>query len=225
MPSEEEIEEVSCPECGRNIMANPKPAHGFIGSCGRRLTTNNQLRPGGCDAARAALTAASAVRSEGAGDHIADVGEMVPSEAARVALLCADYAHMEVERAFQDGAHERGDLHRKNEIAARAAHAALAALSQHGNLTGGERAWLLERADSDPAAPWYWAAGQIDPTRSSAWTQNHLAAIRFARRDDAHAVAHRLMRKASIEVRICEHEWAALLPQQPNPVLGSKTEG
>jgi hypothetical protein len=71
-----------------------------------------------------------------------------------------------------------------------------------------ERAWLLERADSDTAAPWYWAAGQIDPSRSSAWTQNHMAAIRFARREDAQAVADRLMRKVPVDVRVCEHEWS-----------------
>ncbi len=68
-------------------------------------------------------------------------------------------------------------------------------------------AWVLERADSDAAAPWYWAAGQIDPSRSSAWTQNHMAAIRFARREDAQAVAHRLMRKVPIDVRVCQHGW------------------
>lgn len=75
-----------------------------------------------------------------------------------------------------------------------------------------ERGWLLERADSDTASPWYWAAGQIDPSRSSAWTQNHMAAIRFARREDAQAVADRLMRKVPVAVRVCEHEWS---PHQP----------
>jgi hypothetical protein len=75
-----------------------------------------------------------------------------------------------------------------------------------------EAGWVLERADSSPAKPWYWAAGQIDPTRSSAWTQNHMAAIRFARRDDAKAVADRFMRKATIEVRACEHQWSLPTP-------------
>lgn len=75
-----------------------------------------------------------------------------------------------------------------------------------------EHGWVLERADSSPAEPWYWAAGQIDPTRSSAWTQNHMAGIRFARREDAEAVSYRLMRKAKIDVRVCAHEWSAALP-------------
>lgn len=70
-----------------------------------------------------------------------------------------------------------------------------------------ELGWLIERADSEPSAPWYWAAGQVDPTRSSAWTQNHMAAIRFARRDDAQAVSDRLMKKAGVEVRIADHAW------------------
>lgn len=71
-----------------------------------------------------------------------------------------------------------------------------------------EAGWLLERADSDVSAPWYWAAGQIDPRRSSSWTQNHAAAIRFAREVDAKAVSKRLMKKAGIDVRVCKHIWS-----------------
>lgn len=67
-------------------------------------------------------------------------------------------------------------------------------------------AWVLELADS--SEPHYWAAGQIDPRRSSAWTFNHMAAIRFARREDAQAVADRLMKKAGVNVRVCDHLWA-----------------
>lgn len=69
-------------------------------------------------------------------------------------------------------------------------------------------AWVLERDDSPVSEPHYWAAGQIDPTRSSAWTFNHMAAIRFARREDAQAVADRLMKKAGVNVRVCDHLWA-----------------
>ena len=68
-----------------------------------------------------------------------------------------------------------------------------------------EYAWLIERADSEVSAPWYWAAGQRDAERSSAWTQNHLAAIRFARREDAENVSKRLF--PDIAVRVCEHGW------------------
>lgn len=69
-------------------------------------------------------------------------------------------------------------------------------------------AWVLEHGDSPTHAPRYWAAGQIDPTRSSAWTENHMAAIRFAREEDAAAVRDRLMKKAGVPVRVCEHIWA-----------------
>lgn len=71
-----------------------------------------------------------------------------------------------------------------------------------------ETGWVLEQADSPSFEPRYWAAGQIDPTRSSAWTQNHMAAIRFAREVDAKAVADRLMSKAFVAVRVCCHKWS-----------------
>lgn len=70
-------------------------------------------------------------------------------------------------------------------------------------------AWVLEHADSPTSVPRYWAAGQIHPGRSSAWTENHMAAIRFAREDDAQAVADRFMKKAGVLVRVCEHIWSA----------------
>ena len=68
-----------------------------------------------------------------------------------------------------------------------------------------ESGWLIERGDSDPAAPKYWAAGQREAERSSAWTSNHMEAIRLARREDAEKVAKRLF--PSIAVRIAEHGW------------------
>lgn len=70
-------------------------------------------------------------------------------------------------------------------------------------------AWVLEHAESPSSQPRYWAAGQIDPARSSSWTENHMAAIRFARSEDAQAVADRLMKKAGVPVRVCEHIWTA----------------
>lgn len=70
-----------------------------------------------------------------------------------------------------------------------------------------ETGWVLEHSDSPTSAPRYWAAGQVDPLRSSAWTENHMAAIRFARSVDAQAVADRLMKKAGVAVRVCEHQW------------------
>lgn len=70
-----------------------------------------------------------------------------------------------------------------------------------------ESGWVIERADSPVSEPKYWAAGQTDASRSSAWTSNHMHAIRFARRLDARRVAERIMK--GIEVRICEHMWEA----------------
>jgi hypothetical protein len=75
-------------------------------------------------------------------------------------------------------------------------------------MTTDESGWVLEHGDSPVSAPRYWAAGQIDPTRSSAWTENHMAAIRFARHDDARAVQTRFMQKANVAVRVCEHIWS-----------------
>ena len=68
-----------------------------------------------------------------------------------------------------------------------------------------EFAWVIEHGNSDPSEPKYWAAGQQNPAQTSAWTSNHMEAIRFARADDARKVASRIMK--GIEVRICEHGW------------------
>lgn len=70
-----------------------------------------------------------------------------------------------------------------------------------------EFGWVIERADSSAAEPKYWAAGQVDAARSSAWTSNHMQAIRFARELDASRVADRIMK--GIDVRICEHGWSS----------------
>lgn len=67
--------------------------------------------------------------------------------------------------------------------------------------------WLIERADSSPPWPWYWAAGRETSARRSAWTQNPEQAIRFARREDAMRTQRRLFRE--IQVRIREHAWDA----------------
>ncbi len=69
-----------------------------------------------------------------------------------------------------------------------------------------EFGWLIEHGESPASQPRYWAAGQIDPQRSSAWTENHMHAIRFARKLDAERVAKRTMK--TIAVRIAEHAWA-----------------
>ncbi len=68
-----------------------------------------------------------------------------------------------------------------------------------------EFAWVIERGDTPVSEPKYWAAGQIDAARFSAWTSNHTQAIRFARKEDAENVANRIMK--GTDVRICEHGW------------------
>ena len=69
-----------------------------------------------------------------------------------------------------------------------------------------ESGWVIEHGESNAAEPKYWAAGQSDAARSSAWTFNHTHAIRFARKLDAERVAGRIMK--NISVRIAEHEWS-----------------
>lgn len=70
-----------------------------------------------------------------------------------------------------------------------------------------ESGWVIEKGDSPASEPKYWTAGQTDASRSSAWTSNHMHAIRFARKLDARRTSERIMK--GIEVRIAEHNWAA----------------
>lgn len=86
-----------------------------------------------------------------------------------------------------------------------------------------EYGWLIEHGTSPVSSPAYYAGGghwakePYDPRRSSAWTSNHLHAIRFARKLDAERFAERAM--AGIPVRVCEHAWAsAALAQSAAPV-------
>ena len=80
-----------------------------------------------------------------------------------------------------------------------------------------EYGWLIEHGTSPVSSPAYYAGGgnwanePYDPRRSSAWTSNHLHAIRFARKLDAERFAERAM--AGIPVRVCEHAWDAALAQ------------
>ena len=70
-----------------------------------------------------------------------------------------------------------------------------------------ETGWVIERADSPTSEPKYWCAGMLDANTFSAWTSNHMQAIRFARRIDAERLCERLMNPKNISVRICEHQW------------------
>jgi hypothetical protein len=64
--------------------------------------------------------------------------------------------------------------------------------------TVNELGWVIEGAWSPPSTPEYWAG-------SSAWTSDHMKALRFARREDAEQAAYLMC--TGLNVRICEHAW------------------
>lgn len=64
-----------------------------------------------------------------------------------------------------------------------------------------EIGWLVERGDSPPHSPVYWA-GPIGYGASS-WTRDHMDAIRLSRKQDAEKVAGAL----NGNHRACEHRW------------------
>ena len=63
-----------------------------------------------------------------------------------------------------------------------------------------ETGWVLERADSDVAAPLYYAPK--DP-HGDCWSSDPDVALRFAREIDAASLAAVL----GFSVRVCAHEW------------------
>jgi hypothetical protein len=71
-----------------------------------------------------------------------------------------------------------------------------------------EIGWVIERGDSEPSAPTYWAG--LDDR----WSQDHMDAIRFARKRDAERISARMRYPNN---RVCEHMWcdppAALAPR------------
>ena len=46
-----------------------------------------------------------------------------------------------------------------------------------------EFAWVIERGDSQPSAPTYWSG------HDDRWSQDHMDAVRFSRKQDAERVA------------------------------------
>ena len=58
--------------------------------------------------------------------------------------------------------------------------------------------WVIEGAWSHVQSPDYWVG-------SSAWSQDHNRALRFARKQDAEQAAAMML--DGIRVRICEHVW------------------
>jgi hypothetical protein len=65
-----------------------------------------------------------------------------------------------------------------------------------------ETGWVLERADSDPSRPLYYAP---EGGHGEMWSHDHNDALRFAREIDASRQAYAL----GIQVRVCEHEWVS----------------
>lgn len=66
-----------------------------------------------------------------------------------------------------------------------------------------EYGWVIERGDSSPASPLYWA-GPLLNDFSGRWSQDHLDAIRFARKRDAENV---MAHFDHLHCRACEHIW------------------
>lgn len=66
-----------------------------------------------------------------------------------------------------------------------------------------ETGWVIERGDSEPSAPTYWA-GLGDRDFDGRWSQDHMDAIRFARKLDAERVSAKMRWPNN---RVCEHGW------------------
>jgi hypothetical protein len=77
-----------------------------------------------------------------------------------------------------------------------------------------ETGWVIERGDSEPSAPTYWAGLDM-------WSQDHMDAIRFARKRDAERVSARMTYPNN---RVCEHMWTEprAAPPPPSPVMSEE---
>ena len=58
--------------------------------------------------------------------------------------------------------------------------------------------WVIEGAWSEVSAPSYWCG-------SSAWSEDHMRALRFARKEDAEQAAFFML--DGMNIRIAEHIW------------------
>lgn len=90
-----------------------------------------------------------------------------------------------------------------NRIATYFQDSALSALRPGDTIPGGgapsnETGWVIERGDSEPFAPTYWAGIE------DRWSQDHQDAIRFARKCDAERISARMRYPNN---RVCEHVW------------------
>lgn len=92
--------------------------------------------------------------------------------------------------------------------------AAIRALAHQPAQDGTAFAWVIERGDSQPCAPTYWTG----PNNGGGWSQDHMDAVRFARKQDAERVACQLGQGYH---RVCEHGWCGgPLPAPPAPAKG-----
>ena len=66
-----------------------------------------------------------------------------------------------------------------------------------------ESGWVIERGDSEPAEPLYYA-----PQTNDGWDKRHLLACRFARKQDAQIISDAYGLADEYGVRICEHSWS-----------------
>ena len=76
-----------------------------------------------------------------------------------------------------------------------------------------ELAWVIERYYYSRLE--YWACtNDYKPNDATAFRADHLAAIRFAREQDAAMVLSALLNNQG---RVAEHMWIAPAPKEPNP--------
>lgn len=79
--------------------------------------------------------------------------------------------------------------------------AALAAEKERADAAD-ESGWVIEGAWSEVSAPSYWCG-------SSAWSDDHMRALRFARKEDAEQAAFFML--DGMNIRIAEHIWTRTL--------------
>ena len=77
-------------------------------------------------------------------------------------------------------------------------------LPEQGSGMSDETGWVIERGDSEPGAPTYWTGFREGAGGVQCWSQNHMDAIRFARKIDAERVSYRMTQPNN---RVCEHKW------------------
>lgn len=136
-----------------------------------------------------------------------DLATFIAWEAAASAMLAAlKQASVELEERMDcDDGRPNWAMRLKVEIDNAIAAAIRAGVSTE-DIRPSVSAWLIEAAESDATAPLYWA-GSFGDERDR-WTDDHMAAVRLARRQDADAICRSGV-LSGYAVRICEHAWDA----------------